>query len=77
MDVTEFSCLYTIRLYFSTFPLFSVLSGIQDYMAANVYKICSELIIARLIKKWSCPNIRLTKYPKYCSFGFVLGGRLS
>jgi len=42
MDVTEFSCLYTITLYFPTLSLFSVVSGIQGYMAANVYKIFSE-----------------------------------
>jgi len=42
MDVTEFSCLYIVRLYFSTLSLFSVVSGIQDYMTASVYKIFSE-----------------------------------
>jgi hypothetical protein len=41
-DVTEFSRLYTIRLYFSTFSLFRVVSVIPDYTAANIYKIFSE-----------------------------------
>jgi hypothetical protein len=41
MDVTDFFSL-TIRLHFCTFSLFNVVSGIQDYMTANVYKIFSE-----------------------------------